>query len=63
FKAGEQLRNDYTLGNFMPPLGANWSAVGSGASRRSGNGVLEITDAVLAARQRLERALDAVGPE
>ncbi|WP_288192918.1 DUF6456 domain-containing protein [uncultured Phyllobacterium sp.] len=63
FKAGEQLRNDYTLGNFMPPLGANWSAVGSGASCRSGNGVLEMTDAALAARQRVERALDAVGPE
>ncbi|MGN8019851.1 DUF6456 domain-containing protein [Phyllobacterium sp. 22229] len=63
FKAGEQLRNDYTLGNFMPPLGANWSAVGSGTSHRSGNGTLEITDAALAARQRVERALDAVGPE
>ncbi|MBA8876710.1 DUF6456 domain-containing protein [Phyllobacterium myrsinacearum] len=63
FKAGERLRNDYTLGNLMPALGVNWSAAGTGASHRSGNGVLEITDAALAARHRVERALEAVGPE
>lgn len=63
FKAGEQLRSDYTLGNFMPALGVNWTAVGAGTSHRTGNGILEITDAALAARQRVERALDAVGPE
>jgi hypothetical protein len=63
FEAGERLRNDYTLGNLMPSLGANWSAVGTGASHRSGNGVLEITDAAFAARRRVEQALEAVGPE
>ncbi|UGX84752.1 DUF6456 domain-containing protein [Phyllobacterium meliloti] len=63
FKAGERLRSDYTLGNLMPSLGVNWNVTGSGARHRSGNGVLEITDAALAARLRVERALEAVGPE
>ncbi len=60
FKAGERLRSDFTLGNLMPSIGVNWELTGSGSR---GNGVLEITDAALAARQRVERALDAVGPE
>ncbi|SDP72128.1 hypothetical protein SAMN05428967_3196 [Phyllobacterium sp. YR620] len=60
FKAGERLRADYTIGNLMPSIGANWDVTGS-ASRS--NGVLDITDAALAARQRVERALEAVGPE
>ncbi|MEI4482290.1 MULTISPECIES: DUF6456 domain-containing protein [unclassified Phyllobacterium] len=60
FKAGEQLRRDFTLGNLMPSISVNWDVTGSGS--RS-NGVLEITEAALAARQRVERALNAVGPE
>ena len=60
FKAGERLRSDYTLGNLMPSIGVNWDVTGSGSRA---NGVLEITDAALAARQRVERALEAVGPE
>jgi hypothetical protein len=60
FKAGERLRSDFTLGNLMPSIGVNWDVTGSGSRN---NGVLEITDAALAARQRVERALEAVGPE
>ena len=60
FKAGERLRSDFTLGNLMPAIGVNWDVTGSGSRD---NGVLEITDAALAARQRVERALEAVGPE
>ncbi|MHC1549707.1 DUF6456 domain-containing protein [Phyllobacterium sp. K27] len=60
FKAGEQLRGDFTLGNLLPSIGVNWDVSGSGSRT---NGVLEITDAALAARQRVERALNAVGPE
>lgn len=44
----------------MPSMGVNWDVTGSGSRA---NGVLEITDAALAARQRVERALEAVGPE
>ena len=44
----------------MPSIGVNWDVTGSGSRA---NGVLEITNAALAARQRVERALEAVGPE
>ena len=45
----------------MPRFGANWIApVSSG--RRSG-GVADLTDAALAARVRVERAVESVGPE
>ena len=60
--AGDRLRADYATGRLMPSLGASWTApVSSG--RRSGGGIAELTDAALAARQRVERALAAVGPE
>lgn len=61
FQAGERLRADYTRGQIMPRLGANWEAsVSSG--RRSG-GIGDLTDAALAARMRVEKAVRAVGPE
>ncbi len=60
FEAGERLRADFTIGNMMPSIGVNWDVTGSGSRC---NGVLEITDAALAARQRVESALEAVGPE
>jgi len=60
FKAGERLRSDFTIGNLIPSIGVNWDVTGSGSRA---NGVLEITDAALAARQRVEKALAAVGPE
>jgi hypothetical protein len=61
FRAGERLRADFTRGQIMPRLGANWEAsVSSG--RRSG-GIADLTDAALAARLRVEKAMNAVGPE
>lgn len=61
FGAGERLRSDYTRGQIMPRMGANWEA--SVASSRRDGGIADITDAALAARQRVEKALAAVGPE
>lgn len=64
YEAGERLRSDYTRGRIMPRLGANWIAsVASGRRSGSGGGVAELTDAALAARQRVENAIAAVGPE
>jgi hypothetical protein len=64
FEAGERLRSDYTRGQLIPGIGANWRApIASG--RRSGErgGAAELTDVALAARQRVENAVRAVGPE
>lgn len=62
FAAGERLRSDYTRGRIMPRLGANWEASVSSGTRAQG-GLAELTDAALAARQRVDAAIAAVGPE
>jgi hypothetical protein len=64
FTAGERLRADFTRAQLMPRVTANWSA--SIALRRRGDGgggMAEMTDAIVAARQRVDRALEAVGPD
>lgn len=64
FSAGERLRADYTRAQIMPRLGVNWSAAGgSGSNVRDFNGFAGLTDTALAARERVERAIAAVGPE
>lgn len=61
FRAGERLRADYTRGQIMPRLGANWEA--SVSSGRRAGGIADLTEAALAARLRVERAIAATGPE
>ena len=65
FRAGERLRADYSRGRIMPRTSVNWSAVGGSGGRGPGdaNGIAELTDAALAARLRVEKAITAVGPE
>lgn len=63
WRAGERFRADYTRGQIMPRLGANWEATVSSGRRADGGGVVELTDAALAARFRVEKAIGAVGPE
>lgn len=64
FGAGERLRADFTRGQMLPRLGANWrSAVASGRRDGSRGSVADLTDAALGARERVENALTAVGPE
>jgi hypothetical protein len=63
FEAGERLRADYTRGQLMPRLGANWMASVASGRRGGVGGAVELTDAALAARLRVERAIVAVGPE
>ena len=59
--AGERLRAEFTRAQLMPRMTSNWSA--SVADGRRGASPTAFTEAVLAARQRVRRALDAVGPE
>jgi hypothetical protein len=64
FAAGERLRSDYSRGQIMPWVTANWSAAVA-AGRRDGGagGMAELTTSAIAARQRVDRALIAVGPD
>ena len=61
YGAGERLRLDTTRAQLLPRTTANWDA--SVADGRRGAGGSEFADATVAARQRVRRAVDAVGPE
>lgn len=64
FEAGERLRADFTFGQLMPRVTARWSPIGAGDGRpRSVCTTSDLTDQAIAARERVRRALDAVGPE
>jgi hypothetical protein len=64
FEAGERLRADYHFAGLTAKVTASWNP----AARSSGNGASQndaaaLADNVLAARQRVVRAVAAVGPE
>jgi hypothetical protein len=65
FKAGERLRADFTRAQMGPRVTQNWDALAS--SRRERRGAPgqgdSLTDSALAARLRVEQALDFVGPD
>jgi hypothetical protein len=65
FTAGERLATDYWRAQLTPRVTANWSASAtSRRERRAGPGAgIELADSVVAARERVARALRAVGPE
>src|SRR5262245_58642724 len=64
FEAGERLRADFWFAEMTPRVTTNWTGVSLGHGRRSAPGVgLEMPDRVIAARERVKRALAAVGPE
>jgi hypothetical protein len=62
--AGERLAKDYWHAQLQPRVTANWSAAApSERMRRSAPGAgVEMRDAVAAARQRVNRALETAGP-
>lgn len=59
--AGERLRAEFTRAHLMPRITSNWSA--AVAEGRRGASPASFSEAVIGARQRVRRALDAVGPE
>ncbi|MGE0563155.1 MAG: DUF6456 domain-containing protein [Pseudolabrys sp.] len=61
--AGERLRTDFTCAHLMPRTTSNWASPIATGRRGSGGGAAAFTDAMVAARQRVRHALDAVGPE
>jgi hypothetical protein len=62
-QAGERLRAEFTRAQLMPRTTSNWSTAGTRGRRGFGDGETTFTEAVIAARQRVRNALDAVGPE
>ena len=65
FEAGERLRADYWFARLSPRVTANWSALApSGRTRRGApSGAADLRDQVIAAKERVMRAIEAVGPE
>jgi hypothetical protein len=63
FAAGERLRADFTRGQLMPRITSSWSVGIAGRRPGEGGGIAEMSDAIVAARQRVDRALRAVGPD
>lgn len=65
FSAGERLGADFWHAQLTPRVTADWSGIAtSRRTRRAAPGAgVEMGDHVVAARQRIHRALDAVGPE
>lgn len=63
-QAGERLRADFTRAQLMPRTTSDWTRpIASGRRGASGERSGALTDAIVNARQRMRRALDAVGPE
>ena len=63
FIAGEKLRADFTRGQLSPRVTSDWSAPTGGRSRTFRGGAGEMTDLVIASRQRVRLAMEACGPE
>jgi hypothetical protein len=61
FMAGERLRAEFTRAQLTPRITSSWSA--AVAQGRRGESGVHLTDIVVAARQRMQQAADAVGPE
>lgn len=61
FEAGERLRRDMDMGRMLPSVTANWSSTVS--SGTPGAGRLHMAENLVAARQRVDRALAAAGPD
>ena len=62
-EAGERLRVDFTRGQMQPSLGQNWEPVRHGRRQGDAGGAVELGEAALSARLRVEAALAEVGPE
>ena len=63
-QAGERLRADFTRANLLPRTTSNWaSPVASDRRGSGGERAASFTETMIAARQLVHLALDAVGPE
>lgn len=61
FIAGERLRADFTRGHLTPRVTSSWTGIGR--TRGANAGPTDMTDLIVASRQRVRAALEACGPE
>jgi len=62
FEAGERLRGDWTMAEMAPRVTMRWDATPRSPTARGAPDALDPTLAQIAAKRRMEAALDAVGP-
>lgn len=62
-EAGERLRADFTRANLMPRITSDWSNPSVGRRAKGGERADLLTNTIIASRQCVHHALDAVGPE
>ena len=64
FDAGERLRADLFFAQMTPRVTSSWSDVPQSSGSRAAPGAgLDMSDFLVAARQRVSSAIDAVGPD
>lgn len=63
FAAGERFRADLTLAQMLPRTTMNWDAALAPEERGPGRDPAGASDSALAARQRVARACDGLGPD
>lgn len=63
FAAGERLRRDFTLANLSPHVTAMWGMPINHAGRSGDSDAASMNDTMIAAKDRLWAALDALGPD
>ena len=65
FEAGEKIRRDFTLAQMSPRVTSSWEFTSTVSQKSSfqGDGAIELTHKIMAARDRLFAALQMLGPE
>ncbi|WP_411035121.1 DUF6456 domain-containing protein [Shinella sp. BYT-45] len=61
--AGERLHADFTRGGLQPRTTMSWEPRIAGRQKGEAGAARELTDTALAARLRVARAVEAIGPE
>ena len=61
-EAGDRLRSDFTIGQLMPSVSSNWEGA-IGATKSGRGGKADLADSAIDARERLDKALQVVGPD
>ncbi|MEP0234180.1 DUF6456 domain-containing protein [Roseibium sp.] len=61
-EAGERLRADYGFARLMPTMSGGWRTGGGGGTRGNRGKAADLSDDVIAARQRVERVLKGLEP-